>query len=270
MRCAVDDPTAKADGGVLIGGMNTVKRVGAHVIRPLGPHSASVHRLLRYVRANGFLEGPEVIDVDIVAGTETLTYLGGEITNYPLTGAFRTDGALTSAAQLLRRFHEATEGFEALPDDDWFLPLQRPVEVMCHGDFAPYNCVINHGTVTGVFDFDIAHPGPQLWDVGYAAYRWALLTAPSNSDGFGTPAEQRRRLRLFCNAYGADDILGVVVAAQQRLGLLVETIQSLASNGDATFSRHIADGHDQLYLTDIAYLQEHQAFFAERTWTVPV
>jgi Phosphotransferase enzyme family len=257
----VDDST---DDGVLVGGMNTVRRVGAHVIRPLGPHSASVHRLLRYVRANGFMEGPEVIDVDVSAGTETLTYLEGETTNYPLADAFRTDAALTSAAQLLRRFHDATEGFETHPEDLWFLAPQHPVEVMCHGDFAPYNCVVNHGAVTGVFDFDIAHPGPRLWDVGYAAYRWALLTAPSHSDEAGTPTEQRRRLQLFCDAYGTDDILGVVVAGQLRLSLLIETIRSLAGAGHAAFGQHIADGHDQLYLADIAYLREQSAFFAHR------
>jgi aminoglycoside phosphotransferase (APT) family kinase protein len=256
----MDDST---DDGVLVGGMNTVRRVGTHVIRPLGPHSASVHRLLRYVRANGFMEGPEVVDVDVSAGTETLTYLEGETTNYPLADAFRTDAALTSAAQLLRRFHDATEGFDAHPEDLWFLPPQHPVEVMCHGDFAPYNCVMSHGMVTGVFDFDIAHPGPRLWDVGYAAYRWALLTAPSHSDEAGT-LEQRRRLQLFCDAYGTDDILGVVVAVQQRLGLLVETIRSLAGAGHAAFGQHIADGHDELYLADIAYLRERSAFFDHR------
>ncbi len=261
----MDDRPADIQDELLEGGMHTVKRVGPHVIRPIGPHSASVHRLLRHVRANGFLEGPEVIDVDVAAGAETLTFLKGETTNYPLPDAFRTEDALTSAAQLLRRLHDATVGFDPRPGDLWFLSPQHPTEVMCHGDFAPYNCVMNHGRVTGVFDFDIAHPGPRLWDVGYAAYRWAPLSAPSNSDGFGTPAEQRCRLRLFCDAYGADDILGVVVAAQNRLGLLVETMRSLASDGHATFTRHIADGHDQIYLADSAYLREHEAFFADRT-----
>jgi aminoglycoside phosphotransferase (APT) family kinase protein len=241
-----------------------MRRVGPHVIRPLGSHSASVHRLLRHVRAKGFLDGPEVVDVDLVARTETLTYLEGETANYPLPDAFRTDDASASAAQLLRRFHDATEGFEAHPDDHWFLPPQHPSEVMCHGDFAPYNCVMNSGTVTGVFDFDIAHPGPRLWDVGYAAYRWTPLTAASNSDGFGTSNEQRRRLRLFCDEYGTDDVLGVVVGAQQRLGLVIDTIRSHARHGHAAFAQHIAEGHDQLYVADVSYLREHEAFFAQR------
>jgi aminoglycoside phosphotransferase (APT) family kinase protein len=206
-----------------------------------------------------------VIDVDVAAGTEALTYLEGETSNYPPADSFRTDGALMSAAQLLRRFHQATEGFEALPGDRWFLPPQHPVEVMCHGDFAPYNCVMNRGVVTGVFDFDIAHPGPRLWDIGYAAYRWASISTASDRDEAAVPAQQRRRLRLFCDVYGTDDILGVVVAAQQRLGLLVETIQSLARDGHAAFAQHIADGHDQLYLDDIAYLREHEAYFADPT-----
>jgi Phosphotransferase enzyme family len=261
----VDEPTADAEGCLLVGGMNTVRRVGPHVTRPLRSHSTSVHRLLRYVRAKGFVDGPEVVDIDLVAGTETLTYLEGETSNHPLADSFRTDDALTSAAQVLRRFHDATEGFEAQPSDHWFLPPQQPVEVMCHGDFAPYNCVMNHGAVTGVFDFDIAHPGPRLWDVGYAAYRWAPISTASDSHGFGTPAEQRRRLQLFCDAYGTDDFLGVVVAAQLRLGVLVETIQALASAGHPAFARHIAEGHDQLYLADISYLREHEAFLADPT-----
>ena len=39
-------------------------------------------------------------------------------------------------------------------------------DTVVHGDFAPYNCVVRDGLVTGVFGFDIAHPAPRLWDVG--------------------------------------------------------------------------------------------------------
>ena len=34
------------------------------------------------------------------------------------------------------------------------LPKQLPVEVMCHGDFAPYNITFVDGCVHGIIDFD--------------------------------------------------------------------------------------------------------------------
>ena len=58
------------DDDVLVGGLNTVRRVGPHVIRPAGPPSASVHRLLRYDRANGFLEA--AADIAYLREHETL------------------------------------------------------------------------------------------------------------------------------------------------------------------------------------------------------
>jgi hypothetical protein len=41
-------------------------------------------------------------------------------------------------------------------------------------------------------------------------------------------------------------------------------MHSLASDGNEAFSQHIADGHDQRYVADIAYLREQAAFFADR------
>ncbi len=43
--------------------------------------------------------------------------------------------------------HDATVGFARRPDDRWFLPAAEPGEVICHGDFATYNCVLVDGRV---------------------------------------------------------------------------------------------------------------------------
>ncbi|WP_405867085.1 phosphotransferase [Streptomyces sp. NBC_01515] len=40
-----------------------------------------------------------------------------------------------------------------------------PVEVICHGDFAPYNCVFTGEGAVGLIDFDAARPGPRAWDL---------------------------------------------------------------------------------------------------------
>lgn len=246
-------PTVRPDDEPLRGGVNEVVRRGDTVIRPAGPHSASVHRLLRHVRAAGFEGGPDVIDLGVDARIETLTFVPGEVTGYPVSPPFRTDRALESAAVLLRDFHDASVGFPTQASDRWGLPTREPVEVICHGDFAPYNCAVTDGDVTGVFDFDTAHPGPRLWDVGYAAYRWAPLTDPDGGEGFGTTTEQARRLRLFCASYGTDDLNGVIAAAADRLHALVDMMRTRAAAGNAAFAEHVADGHDLLYLNDIAY-----------------
>lgn len=252
-----------------------VRRVGSTVVRPAGPHTATVHRLLAHLRTSGFERSPaaisidrapgidvsEDLSVDAVIGTETVSYLPGEVTNYPVAEAFRTDRALVDAAELLRSLHDATVDFVHLSGDRWFIPPATPVEVICHGDFAPYNCVVVDGRVVGVFDFETAHPGPRVWDVGYAAYRWVPLADPAASSGdpesLGDLPEQRRRLALFCQAYGMEDVASVVSAAANRLTALVETMRRLAEGGNEAFAGHIADGHDQLYLRHIAYLRNN-------------
>lgn len=145
----------------LSGGINRIRRSGATVIRPVGDHTPSVHRVLRHLRKRGFDAAPEVIDLDLEAGTETLSFLPGDTSGYPMDEAFRTDRALTSAARLLRSLHDATADFDAREEDRWFLPARRPAEVMCHGDFAPYNCTLRRDLVSGVFDFDTMHPAPR-------------------------------------------------------------------------------------------------------------
>lgn len=243
----------------LAGGTKTVHRVGDRVVRPAGPHTPSVQRALRHARRRGFTACPRVIDLDPVAGTETLSFLPGAVSNYPLTDAFRSDRALVSAARLLRRWHDATADFQVTAGDRWFVPPRAPAEVVCHGDAAPYNCVVTGGEVTAMFDFDTAHPGPRLWDVGYGAYRWVPLSGLDHMGAGGGLDEQRRRLRLFCDAYGpaAADVAAVLQFARRSLAALVDTMHARAAGGDAAFAGHIADGHDRLYRDDDAWLAAH-------------
>jgi aminoglycoside phosphotransferase (APT) family kinase protein len=242
----------------LKGGLNEVIRVGATVIRPTRSHSASVHSLLQHLESVGFDGAPRFISVDADHGTETVSFLDGETTDYPLAETFRTGQAMVSAAKLLRRLHDATTGFDG-SGYPWFLPARSPVEVICHGDFAPYNCVIRDGEVVGVFDFDTAHPGPRLWDLGYLAYRWVPLVSPLNLDGFGTLTDQGRRLPLLCAAYGTDRIEEVLDQAHQRVLAMVDTIRSFAAAGHAGFQAHIDEGHDELYLRDARHIADNKA-----------
>jgi Ser/Thr protein kinase RdoA (MazF antagonist) len=249
------------------GGVNHVVRNGNTVTRPMGRHSLEVHRFLRHLESVGFEGVPRLVSVDLPAQTETLTFLHGATTNYPLRPEFITDEALCSAADLLRQLHGASTGFQFGTEsgaNEWWLAPREPVEVVVHGDFAPYNCVIRDGRVVGVFDFDTAHPAPRLWDVGYAAYRWVPLVAASNPDGFGTVRDQARRLRLFCDAYGATDVGAVIDNARLRLLTMVENMRQLAAEGHGAFQQHLQDRHDELYLRDVGYLVDSRDFLMGR------
>ncbi|MCU7729685.1 GNAT family N-acetyltransferase [Actinoplanes sp. KI2] len=208
----------------LAGGINEVVRIGNRVRRPTGPWSPQVHDLLRYLEAAGFRGAPRVHEVT-PDGFEILDFLPGEVSNYPATPAAASPEALESAAALLRDYHDATAAYATTaPRDGWQAPAREPVEVICHGDFAPHNCVLDGNRVAGIIDFDFAHPGPRLWDVAYAAYRWVPLTVPGNADGFGATQEQAARLRIFCDRYGLDDAgrAGLIDAVAARLNALVD------------------------------------------------
>ncbi|MFJ8582520.1 aminoglycoside phosphotransferase family protein [Micromonospora sp. NPDC093277] len=245
------------------GGVNEVVRIGDTVRRPTGPWSTRVHDLLRHLAAQGFQGAPRVRDTS-EAGFEILDFLPGDVSNYPPTAAAASVEALRSAAALLRAYHDATvEYARRAPRDGWQVAATEPVEVICHGDYAPHNCVLSGDRVVGIIDFDHAQPGPRLWDVAYAAYRWVPMTAPGNTDGLGTTEEQAARLRVFCDCYGLDDAgrAGLVDATVARLHALVDFMHAQAAAGNAAFAGHIADGHHIQYLNDAKYIRARRAVF---------
>lgn len=244
------------------GGVNEVVRIGSTVRRPTGPWSPLVHELLGYVRERGFTAAPRVHEVTD-DGFEILDFLPGEVSNYPPTAAARSAEALDTAAALLRAYHDSTVGFVPHASGDWMLPVRTAVEVVCHGDYAPHNCVLDGDHVVGIIDFDTAHPGSRLWDIGYAVYRWAPTTAPTNADGFGTTEQQARRARRFCDVYGLDhagraDVVAMVI---QRLHAFVDFMTEQAATGNSAFAGHLEEGHHLQYLGDAAYLEEQRAVF---------
>lgn len=62
------------------------------------------------------------------------------------------------------------------------------------------NTVLVEGRPVAPIDFDMAAPGPRLCDVSYGAFLWLDLGTPERD-----LVDQRRRIRLRCNAYGLRD-----------------------------------------------------------------
>jgi hypothetical protein len=239
------------------GGVNHVVRVGATVRRPTGPWTPAVHALLKQLTAAGFTGAPRAHGVDD-QGREVLDFIPGRVDAAPLPER-EGDARLHAAGRLLREFHDATTSFRAPADALWQFPPRDPVEVICHGDLAPYNTVYQDGLPVALIDFDTAHPGPRIWDLAYAAYRFVPLTI-SPHEGAVPVAEQARRLRLFAAAYALADAdrAALIDFAIARLEHLVAHMKTQAAAGNDAFAGHLAASHDLHYQADARHLALHR------------
>jgi Ser/Thr protein kinase RdoA (MazF antagonist) len=242
------------------GGTTEVVRIGETVRRPRKPWSPAVHALLRHLRAAGFPEAPATLGVD-EQGRDVFGYVPGEVGHYPWSEAVASDAALVSAASLLRRYHDAVAPAVRELGSGWQLPPIEPVEVVCHNDFAPYNCVYEGTRVVGLIDFDFAVAGPRRWDLGYALYRFTPL---ARDDAPDAARAQGRRARLFLDTYGiaGPDAVAALDTVTPRLQTLVDFMRSAAAAGDENFARHIAEGHLDIYLRDLAWIADHRPQWA--------
>jgi Ser/Thr protein kinase RdoA (MazF antagonist) len=162
--------------------------------------AAFVHELLNHLEARGFGGAPRFLGIDD-AGRETLSFISGSVP--PELGAF-SDAQISAAARLLRQLHDATLDSS----------LRDGHEVVCHGDASPCNCVFVEGTPAAFIDFDTAHPGSRLEDLGYAAWLWIDIGNDEVS-----PDLQGRRIGGFFRSYGLDGGLAIasIIAAQAAL-----------------------------------------------------
>ena len=238
------------------GGVNLVVRVGSTVRRPTGPWTPAVHALLDHLAAVAFRGAPKAHGVD-VHGREVLDFVPGQVGAEPLPGR-EGDARLRAMGRLLRAFHEATAGFRPPADAVWYFPSREPAEVVCHGDVAPYNTVFREGVPVALIDFDTAHPGPRIWDVAYAAYRFVPLTVAPGA-GAVRVAEQARRLGLFADAYelAAEDRAVLVGTAIARLEHLIAHMKEQAAAGNSAFAAHLDAGHHVQYRDDAEHLARH-------------
>lgn len=199
-----------ADETPLEGGRVTpgVVRVGDTVRRPLSANSPFVHRLLEHLEEVGFEAAPRFVGID-EQGRGMLTFVDGDVPTSCEEIVWR-DEQLDAAGRLLRRFHAATA----------LSPLRDTREVVCHGDFGPWNLVWRDDLPVAVIDFDNAAPGDALDDLGYAAWKHlnlGLLDLPVS--------EQRRRLEILVSSYGAradGALLRSIADAQDRMQGLIE------------------------------------------------
>ncbi|MBF4609314.1 phosphotransferase enzyme family protein [Curtobacterium sp. VKM Ac-1393] len=244
--------------------MERITRADDRVHRPAGPWTPTVHRLLAHLHEQGFVAAPEPIEHGDTL--ETVSFVPGVAGEYPWTEDVASEAALVTSARLLRQFHDAAATYPRDASRDlWSQAVRAPVETIVHGDFAPYNCVYDGIQAVGLIDFDTAHPGPRVWDVASAVYRFAPFTT-GEVEGATAPDLDDRLARAaeFCRAYDLDDRSRSVLVETMTGSLvaMVTTMETEAAAGNPKFVSDLAHGHADLYRADVAYIEQHAADIA--------
>jgi hypothetical protein len=174
-------------GGAMTDG---VVRVGDTVRRPARHATQLMRDVLVRLEQAGFDAAPRWLGFD-ERGRDVLSWIEGEtlvergqmhpyIGDPPERITF-SEEQVAGVMRLLRRYHDTFGD-----------------EVICHGDFGPWNIVWRAGMPFAVIDFDNVYPADAGDDVGYALRMFI-------SYGFArsAPEEIVRRTRAALEAYGA-------------------------------------------------------------------
>ena len=168
-----------------------VVRIGDTVRRPSGHATQLMRDILLHLERAGFDAAPRWLGFD-ERGRDVLTWIDGEtftdrgqmhpyIGDPPARVRF-TEEQVAAVMRLLRRYHDTFGG-----------------DVICHGDFGPWNIVWRHGLPFAAIDFDNVYRGDAADDVAYAlrmfvSYGFVAVEA----------RELARRTRAALEAYGAN------------------------------------------------------------------
>jgi hypothetical protein len=175
-------------GGALTDG---VVRIGDTVRRPSRQAAQLMRDVLLHLERAGFDAAPRWLGFD-EQGRDILTWIDGETFTdrsqmHPYVGEPKarvtfTDDQIAAVMRLLRQYHDTFGG-----------------DVICHGDFGPWNIVWRHGLPIAAIDFDNVHRADAADDVAYA-----LRTFVSYGLVAGEPRELARRTRTALESYGAN------------------------------------------------------------------
>ena len=183
-------------------------RVGNTVRKPSGPWTHTVHALLEHLVARGF-PAPKPLGID-EREREVLGFIEGEATIWPWPEFFKQAKAVEHAGKTLRRYHEAVADFvppvgAVWQDCDHSIPSAG--EIICHGDFGPYNLIWRDEKIVGVVDWEFARPAPAIRDIAYSVWMTAPLRTSEDRDlmGFDAAPHARERVAAFASGYGVSD-----------------------------------------------------------------
>jgi Ser/Thr protein kinase RdoA (MazF antagonist) len=181
-----------------------VVRIGDTVRRQVHEASERMRDVLLHLERAGFDRAPRWLGFD-EQGRDILSWIDGDtftdrsqmhpyIGDPPARVAF-SDEQVAAAMRLLRLYHDTFD-----------------VEVVCHGDFGPWNLVWRQQLPYAVIDFDDVYRGDPADDVAYALRMFI-------SYGFSAaePLELVRRTRAALSAYGATFDVPAILGREYEL-----------------------------------------------------
>jgi hypothetical protein len=230
-----------------------IVRINETVHRPTGPWTPGVHSLLGHLEKQGFDGAPRVHGIDD-QGREVLDYIEGEVVHPDHDDLLVSDAALAGVVALIRRFHVAVEGFEALTPFAWSDRGGDPSgsrEIVCHNDLAPWNLVRRQDGHWAFIDWDLAAPGRRSWDLAWPLLSMVPLMPESDL------SERRRveRIAVFRHAYGRDEFPDDVLAvAVERCAREADLIARRGAAGEPPYDRLLREGHGETWRAAAAHI----------------
>ena len=248
----MQEPSGNEGQTISAGGVTHVVKVGETVRRPTRPFTATIQLYLVHLRTRGFKSAPEPLGYD-ECGREVLSYVPGDVPQEPLPAWATGDDVIVELAVLIRRLHDAAEGWVPPDDACWgsipgspaagVVPLFDEPELVSHQDYCPGNVVFRGGIPSAFIDFDLARPTTRVVDIVNALYWWAPLLHPLDRAPALVEADAAARVRLFADSYGmtADQKTKVVAIALQRVRNTSLTMRAAAAV-DPVFRRWWDEG----------------------------
>jgi hypothetical protein len=248
-------------GKVLVGGnMNSPTLTNNLIYKEATAATNTIHELLNYVRSRGIDWVPESFGIDS-DGKHVLSYIEG-VVPHDTPQWIWDDNILMDIAKRLRQWHDATVDFK-FHQAQWLLKNDEAHEVICHNDFAPYNCVFQNEKFTGLIDFDTCSPGSRLWDIAYTVYRFIPLLPVDIIGSFHecspfSEAVMNSRLVRFLEEYSCGDkeflydVKTVIKKVEKRLTALAKWSEEY---GLQTQNKEILE-HAKMYLLHAKWVND--------------
>ncbi len=241
-----------------------VIRIGDTVHRPVGWWTPAVHGLLKYLESTGFKYSPRVLGFD-EDGREVLSFIDGE-SGKDSWAKVISDNGLRKYAKLLRGYHEAVADFRPPTNSMWGYGQAnlKSNEIICHGDFGPWNTVWQGEEPVGIIDWDFVLPAKPRFDVLYGleyAVPFRNDEACLNWHHFPEVPDRKHRVKVFAEAYGTTytaNIAQEVADMQRAVGKYEEY---LAKKGLQPQGNWVANGDLEVIEKRAKWTEAHKDLF---------